>query len=225
MLVMTRTALPQRTQVATSMLNTRFSRRAQLIAACRSMTDCSGWAFPFPFLRPLPGRHHLRTPAMVRREDTVVTGQVHTRARHQGSPSGHEIEGFEDNLHGAVPVGCLEQVHELAVCVHRVPLLGHRGARDVAAFNFAGKRTWPPIWCKGKGEEFLARLSETLTQEFVPPSHKDVFAFVQRAQHAENEQEVVISVPINAAEIAKTTPFVLTDYTRMLKKFGVRAAG
>ena len=48
------TAWPQRTQLSTSMPKTRFSRWAQLIAACRSMAERSGCAVPFPFLRPLP---------------------------------------------------------------------------------------------------------------------------------------------------------------------------
>jgi len=41
MLAMTRTALAQRTQLSTSMSNTRLSRRAHLIATCRSIADFS----------------------------------------------------------------------------------------------------------------------------------------------------------------------------------------
>lgn len=54
MLAMTRTALPQRTLPSTSMPKTRFSRWAQLIAACRSIAERSGCPTPLPFLRPLP---------------------------------------------------------------------------------------------------------------------------------------------------------------------------
>ncbi|MBK6286975.1 MAG: hypothetical protein IPJ33_08460 [Gammaproteobacteria bacterium] len=56
MLVITRTALPQRTQVSTSMLKTRFSRWAHVMAAWRSMAERSDCALPFAFLRPLSAR-------------------------------------------------------------------------------------------------------------------------------------------------------------------------
>jgi hypothetical protein len=49
-----RTALPQRTQLPTSMPKTRFSRLAHVMAACRSMAERSGRAAPFPRFRPLP---------------------------------------------------------------------------------------------------------------------------------------------------------------------------
>lgn len=44
MLAMTRTAPPQRTQCSTSIAKTRSGRRAQLIAACRSIVDLPGCA-------------------------------------------------------------------------------------------------------------------------------------------------------------------------------------
>ncbi len=40
----------------------------------------------------------------------MVAGQIHPRFRHHSRQAGDEVQGFQDDVGGAVPVRCLERI-------------------------------------------------------------------------------------------------------------------
>ncbi len=98
-------------------------------------------------------------------------------------------------------------------------------ANECLAFDFAGKRTAPPIWCHGAGAEYLRRLSAALGESgaFEPPSAWQITEFADRARDATNVQEIVLLGPAeNARQIAGATGLVLVTYARALDNFGIK---
>ena len=59
--------------------------------------------------RPPAGRRHPSPVLAVRREHAVNAGQVDPGFGHQRRQTGDEIQRLEDDVGGAVPVGCLER--------------------------------------------------------------------------------------------------------------------
>ena len=57
-----------------------------------------------------PGRCHLLTPPVIRREYPVVARQVDAWRRHQGGQSSHKVERLEHDIRGAVTVWSFQAV-------------------------------------------------------------------------------------------------------------------
>ena len=63
----------------------------------------------------------------------MKAGQVDAWLGHQGSQPGHEVQGVEDDMGGAVPVRCLQLVADVAVGGEGEPLFRDCRAGDVSA--------------------------------------------------------------------------------------------
>src|SRR5690554_5771686 len=103
-----------------SILNTRFSRRAQVMAARCSIglrSSVSGSA-PAVF-DPLPPFPLLAGVTMTRyalfEANAMKPRQVHARPGHQRRQPRHEIQGLENDMRGTVPIRGLQLIADPAV--------------------------------------------------------------------------------------------------------------
>ena len=83
-----------------------------------------------------PGRRHWLTSSVVRRKDPVVTREVDPWRRHQCGQPGHEVQGLEHHVRGAVTVRGLETVANISLGGERQSFSRDRRARDIAAHAF-----------------------------------------------------------------------------------------
>src|SRR5262245_42141056 len=69
----------------------------------------------------------------VRRQHTVETDQMETRARHQSRQAFHELQRLHDDMGGAVFVRTLQLQYDLAGAVTLEPFVGDGRPGDIAA--------------------------------------------------------------------------------------------
>ena len=81
-------------------------------------------------------RRHRRPILTVRCQHPVITRQVHPRCRHQRRETLHQIQRFEHDVRGAIPVRRLERVAHLTGCRQRQALAGHRRTAHIPAQPF-----------------------------------------------------------------------------------------
>ncbi|MFT7460892.1 MAG: hypothetical protein ACI909_003582 [Planctomycetota bacterium] len=67
---------------------------------------------------------------------TVIARQVDAGSGYQCREFGHEVQGFEDDVGGAVSVRCLELVTYVATRGERQPFFRHGGPGNVSAQSF-----------------------------------------------------------------------------------------
>ena len=77
------------------------------------------------------GRGNLPTPAVVRRQHFVVASEIDPRFWHGGRQSRNEIHWIEGQLRGAIPVGRLQGLENLAGGTQRKAGNGHRWSGTV----------------------------------------------------------------------------------------------
>jgi hypothetical protein len=119
-------SVPPQGQVSISIPNTRFSRRAQLIATCRGVGAAAASPATEPPQRTQPSacRRYRGPQPAVRREDPVVAGQMHPPRRHQRREARHQIQRLEHEVRRAIAVRGLERVAHLARWSQCQPLAG-----------------------------------------------------------------------------------------------------
>ena len=63
----------------------------------------------------------------------MEAGEVDTRLRYQGGHAGDEVEWFEDDMGGAVPVRCLERIAHISLTCQSQAFDRYRRTGDIAA--------------------------------------------------------------------------------------------
>jgi len=100
--------------------------RAGAPCACSSegtLVSCAG-----------PGTTTARSPAG--RQHPVKARQVEARSRHQSCQALHELQRRHPEVRGPVAPGALQLQHDVTRRIFLEPLVGDRGAGDVAAQPF-----------------------------------------------------------------------------------------
>lgn len=108
-------------------------------------------------------------------------------------------------------------------------LRGAIQARKAAcnAFDFAGTRKDPPIWCKGEGELSLERIERSLLNHFRldQPPVLAIAEFALNAVSGASHHALLRFAPVvNAARIHELTGIVAVGYEHVLDSYGVRHA-
>lgn len=65
------------------------------------------------------------------RKQPVISHQMRSRTRHEGSQSRNEVQRLEKYVGGPVPKRALERVHHQAIAINAQPLERNRSSRDV----------------------------------------------------------------------------------------------
>ena len=93
------------------------------------MSERQYWRFASRFAAF--SRGDIPTPAVVRRQHTVVASEIDPRFWHEGRQSRNEMHWVEGHLRGVIAIGRLQGLENLAGGTQRQAGNGHRWSGDV----------------------------------------------------------------------------------------------